>query len=119
MSKKVQRKLKSVPKMFDLLAKKLSADDYIMIIMFFESLWMGFDFGYQDVNRLDQQAFQSFKKELKNKDKVWPVPFQVFLDFGRGSVEYELFDEDTPTPKPSPKKEYKDNVLMFVPPKSK
>ena len=113
MTKKTHRKLKSVPEMFDLLAKKLSSEDYIMIILFFESLWMGFDFGYDNVERLDQQAFRSFKKELKNKDRAWPIPFQLFSEFGKGSVEYELFDEDTPI------KENKDNVLMFIPPKSK
>ena len=91
MTKPPQRTLKTVKEMLDILARKLTADEYIMFITFLESMYMGFDFGYPSVQKLDQDALESFLKQEKNQAKPWPVPFRAFFDFGRG--DYDLDDE--------------------------
>jgi len=91
MTKPPQKKLKTVKEMLDILAKKLSAEEYITFITFLESMYMGFDFGYNSVQKLDQEALESFLKQEKNQSKPWPVPFKAFFDFGRG--DYELDDD--------------------------
>ena len=91
MTKPPQRTLKTVKEMLDILARKLTADEYIMFITFLESMYMGFDFGYPSVQKLDQDALESFLKQEKNQAKPCPVPFRAFFDFGRG--DYDLDDE--------------------------
>lgn len=91
MTKPPQRKLKTVKEMLDILARKLTADEYITFITFLESMYMGFDFGYPSVQKLDKDALESFLKQEKNQAKPWPVPFKTFFDFGRG--DYDLDDE--------------------------
>lgn len=91
MTKPPVRKLKTVKEMLDILAKKMTAEEYIMIVTFLESMYMGFDFGYTNVQKLDQDALESFLKQEKNQAKPWPVPFRAFFDFGRGV--YDLDDD--------------------------
>jgi hypothetical protein len=86
-----ERKLKTVKEMLDILAKKLTAQEYITMVTFLESMYMGFDFGYKSVQELDKHAIESFLKQEKNMSFPWPIPFKMFYDFGR--IDYEVDDE--------------------------
>ena len=91
MTKPPERKLKTVKEMLDILAKKLTAQEYITMVTFLESMYMGFDFGYKSVQELDKHAIDSFLKQEKNMSLPWPIPFKMFYDYGR--IDYEVDEE--------------------------